>query len=95
MMRDCAASDNWFVTSDDFLGLVIFTIPRVGYLTTALAPPMNYLLIVLVIAIIFVLEIRSSLPKPEESEESNPEVSDTNISEEDDQSFSAYLIGFQ
>ena len=93
------AADDWFVTSEDFLGGVIFTIPRVGILTTALAPPMNYLLILLVVATIFVLEIRSNRPEPEESEESDPEVfgpeiSDPKISEEeDDHSFSAFSIG--
>jgi len=62
------ASDDWLVTSEDFLGEVIFTIPRIGYLTTILAPPMNYILIVMVVITIFVLEIRSNRPGPEESD---------------------------
>jgi len=85
------APDDWFVTSEDFLGGVIFTIPRVGYLATAIAPPMNYLLIVGVIATIFILEIRSNRSEPEESKESKAEVFD----EGDDNSFSTHLIPFR
>ena len=81
------ASDDWLVTSEDFLGGVIFTIPRIGYLTTALAPPMNYLLIVVVVVTIFLLEIRSNRPEPEELEESYNEISE----DEEDQSFSEIL----
>ena len=78
------ASDDWFVTSEDFLGEVIFTIPRVGSLTTALAPPMNYVVILVVVATIFVLEVRSNRQEPEDSLESEAEVSETEISEEND-----------
>ena len=81
------ASDDWLVTSEDFLGGVIFAIPRIGYLTTALAPPMNYLLIVVVVVTIFLLEIRSNRPEPEELEESYNEISE----DEEDQSFSEIL----
>ena len=81
------ASDDWLVTSEDFLGGVIFAIPRIGYLTTALAPPMNYLLIVVVVATIFLLEIRGNRPEPEELEESDNEMSE----DEEDQSFSEIL----
>jgi len=82
------APDDWVVTSEDFLGGVIFTIPRVGYLTTALAPPMNYLLIMMVVITIFILEIRGARPESEESQESTPGVFD----EEVDNSFSTRLI---
>ena len=54
------APDSWRVTSEDYLGKVIFSIPKVGYLTTALVPPMNYIVIVIVIATIFMLELRSN-----------------------------------
>ncbi|MDP6641507.1 MAG: signal peptidase I [Nitrososphaerales archaeon] len=84
------ASDDWLVTSEDFLGGVIFAIPRIGYLTTALAPPMNYLLIVVVVATIFLLEIRGNRPEPEELEESDNEMSE----DEEDQSFSEILKVF-
>ena len=84
------ASDDWLVTSEDFLGGVIFAIPRIGYLTTALAPPMNYLLIVVVVATIFLLEIRGNRHEPEELEESDNEMSE----DEEDQSFSEILKVF-
>jgi|TARA_B100001971_G_scaffold211751_1_gene240164 signal peptidase len=77
------ASDDWVVISEDFLGDVIFTIPRIGYLTTALAPPMNYLLIAMVIFTMFILEVRSNRSESEEFQESEPGVSE----EGDDNSF--------
>lgn len=76
------ASDNWEVTSEEFLGGVIFTIPRVGYLTTALTPPMNYILIIVVISLVFILEIRNNQSRPEKSDEVINNLSDTEKSDE-------------
>ncbi len=59
------ASDDWYVTDKEFLGGVIFTIPRVGYLTTALTPPTNYVLIIIVISLVFILEVRNNQNKNE------------------------------
>lgn len=78
------ASDNWYVTSEEFLGSVIFTIPRVGYLTTALVPPMNYILIITVISIVFVLEIRNNQNRPEKPNEDVDDMKHTEESDEDD-----------
>lgn len=64
-----AVVDKWRVTADDYIGKVILSIPKVGYLTTFLAPPLNYIVIVLVIAIIFVLEINTKKPSNENKEE--------------------------
>lgn len=77
------ASDNWDVSSEEFLGSVIFTIPRVGYLTTALVPPMNYILIIVVISIVFVLEIRNNQNRPETPDEEADDVAQTEESNED------------
>lgn len=63
------APDDWRVTSGDYIGKVVFSIPKVGYLTTALVPPMNYIVIVIVIATIFMLELRSNRPDGEEDQE--------------------------
>lgn len=62
------APDDWRVTSEEYIGKVIFSIPRVGVLTTALTPPMNYIVIVIVIAAVFMLEIRSQRTDGEEQE---------------------------
>jgi len=64
-----AVVDKWRVTDEDYIGKVILSIPKVGYLTTFLAPPLNYIVIVLVIAIIFVLEINTKKPQDEQNEE--------------------------
>ncbi len=62
-------NDDWRVTSEDYIGKVVFAIPKVGYLTTALVPPMNYIVIVIVIATIFMLELRSHQSQDEEEPE--------------------------
>ncbi len=60
------STDDWSVSSEDYIGKVVFSIPKVGYLTTALVPPMNYIVIVVVIATIFMLELRSNRSQEEE-----------------------------
>ena len=61
--------DNWRVTAEDYIGQVVWSIPKIGYLTTALVPPMNYFVIVIVIATIFVLEIRSNRTEDDEDQQ--------------------------
>lgn len=56
------------VREADYIGRVIFTLPRVGYLTTWLAPPVNYLLIAVILAIIFLSEAYSKPPAPQPPE---------------------------
>ncbi len=65
------APDDWRVTSGDYIGKVLFIIPKVGLLTTILTPPTNYILIIIVIAAVFILELRSQ--KSEEEQQQQPE----------------------
>jgi signal peptidase len=61
------APDDWRVTSSDYIGSVVFTVPKIGLLTTALTPPANYIFIIIVIAVVFILEIRSQRSEGEET----------------------------
>ncbi len=68
------APDDWRVTSKDYIGRVLFIIPKVGLLTTILTPPTNYILIVLIIAAVFILELRSQKPeKDQQQQQPQPE----------------------
>jgi signal peptidase len=69
--------DDWRVTSKDYIGTVVFTIPKVGLITTALAPPLNYIVIAIVIAAVFMLELRT---KKNEQDTNTQETSEETIS---------------
>lgn len=63
------APDDWRVTSKDYIGRVLFIIPKVGLLTTILTPPTNYILIVVIIAAVFILELRSQKSEEEQQQQ--------------------------
>lgn len=51
--------DSWVVKEADYIGKVVFTIPQLGYLTTWLTPPLNYVIIAAILAVIFLTELYS------------------------------------
>jgi len=57
--------DSWRVTEREYIGKVIFTIPKIGYLTASLTPPLNYILVAIVIAMVFMLELNAKKPGEE------------------------------
>ena len=65
--------DDWRVTSKDYIGTVVFTIPKVGLITTALAPPLNYIVIAIVIATVFMLELRTKKNEQETNTQQSSE----------------------
>jgi len=72
--------DDWRVTSKDYIGTVIFTIPKIGLITTALAPPLNYIVIAIVIAAVFMLELRT---KKNEQETNIQQTSEETINDKE------------
>lgn len=48
--------DPWVVSEKHFLGKVVFWIPKLGFVATLIRPPINYLLITLIIIYIIVSE---------------------------------------
>jgi len=45
------------ITKDDYIGKVAYVIPQVGYVTQLLKPPINYIIIVIVIGIMIVKQM--------------------------------------
>lgn len=41
------------ITIDDYIGKVVYVIPGVGFITQAIAPPVNYIIIAIILAILF------------------------------------------
>ncbi|MEK6866445.1 MAG: signal peptidase I [Thermoproteota archaeon] len=45
------------ITKEEYIGKVAYTIPQIGYVTQLLKPPMNYIIIVIVIGIMIVKQM--------------------------------------
>ncbi len=45
------------ITKEEYIGKVAYTIPQIGYITQLLKPPMNYIIIVIVIGIMVVKQM--------------------------------------
>lgn len=45
------------ITKEEYIGKVAYTIPQIGYVTQILKPPMNYIIIVIVIGIMVVKQM--------------------------------------
>tara|TARA_B100000315_G_C14380450_1_gene497184 strand:+ start:181 stop:750 length:570 start_codon:yes stop_codon:yes gene_type:complete len=56
--------DNWIITESDYIGYVILVIPKIGIITRILTPlsipPVNYIIIGIVLFLIFVIEVKKS-----------------------------------
>lgn len=59
------------ITEEEYLGKVIYVIPKVGYITKILAPPINYIIIAVIIGIMVVKEVTKNKKKNEEKEDEN------------------------
>jgi len=41
------------ITKDDYIGEVVYVIPKIGYVTRLINPPINYIIIAIILAILF------------------------------------------
>ncbi|MFQ5941565.1 MAG: signal peptidase I [Nitrososphaerales archaeon] len=41
------------ITEDDFIGEVIYVLPKIGYVTRLIQPPINYIIIAIILAVLF------------------------------------------
>jgi len=41
------------IKKDDYIGEVVYTIPKIGYVTRLINPPVNYIIIAIILAILF------------------------------------------
>ena len=55
------------ITRDDYIGRVVYVIPGVGFITQAIAPPVNYIIIAIILAILFLNRMGNKSKKTDES----------------------------
>lgn len=60
------------ITSHDYIGKVIYVIPQIGYITRILTPPINYIIIAVILGIMLVKQF--SKPKTDESPVSSKKI---------------------
>ena len=57
-------ADHWTITESDYIGYVILVIPKIGIVTRILTPlstpPVNYIIIGIILLLIFLLEVKNS-----------------------------------
>ena len=73
------------ITEEEYIGKVAYIIPQVGYITQILKPPMNYIIIAVVIGIMVIKQITNKKKKSEEilSKDTLEELSSIGKIEED------------
>ena len=80
------------ITEEEYIGKVAYTLPQVGYVTQLLKPPINYVIIAIVIGIMIVKqftkrkkekELSFTEPMDSENPDTIEELSDVNKMEED------------
>ena len=62
------------ITEEEYIGKVIYTLPQVGYATNILKPPVNYILIALIIGIMVIKQVIKK--KNDKGEEEDDPLSD-------------------
>lgn len=67
------------ITKEEYIGKVAYVIPQVGYVTQLLKPPINYVIIVIVIGIMVVKQMTKKKNEKELSLQDPFKKSDTNI----------------
>jgi len=55
------------ITKEEYIGKVAYTIPQIGYVTQILKPPMNYIIIVIVIGVMIVKQMSKKKNEKEAS----------------------------
>ncbi len=77
------------ITEEEYIGKVVFTLPQVGYVTQLLKPPINYVIIALVIGVMIVKQMAKKKKQKEtisldsENPDTNEELSDIDKIEKD------------
>ena len=66
------------ITSEEYIGKVVYVVPQVGFITKILQPPINYIIIAVIIGIMVIRQISKSKKKvltesiPDDYSESQP-----------------------
>ena len=67
------------ITKEEYIGKVAYTVPQIGYVTQLLKPPMNYIIIVIVIGIMIVKQMSKKKNEKESSLQNSLNQNDSNI----------------
>jgi signal peptidase I len=59
------------ITKDDYIGKVVYVIPQIGYVTRILTPPINYIIIAVIVGIMLVKQFGKSKSKIENLPDDN------------------------
>lgn len=78
------------ITKKEYIGKVIYWVPQIGYITRILAPPINYIIIAVIIGIMIVKQYTQKTKKEPkfETEASKETVSSTEFTKQEDASYS-------
>ena len=80
------------ITEEEYIGKVVYTLPQVGYVTQLLKPPVNYVIIAIVIGVMIVKQVSKKKDEKElpfsdslnsENKDSSEELSDIDKIEKD------------
>ncbi|MGQ0637809.1 MAG: signal peptidase I, partial [Nitrososphaerota archaeon] len=53
------------ITEQEYIGKVVYVVPQIGYITRILTPPINYIIIAVIIGIMIFKQFGKSRTKPE------------------------------
>ena len=56
--RASISGTDYPITQEEYIGKVVYTIPDVGYATQALKPPVNYIIIAIIIGVVIMKQIK-------------------------------------
>lgn len=65
------------ITKDDYIGKVVYVIPQIGYVTRILTPPINYIIIAVIVGIMVVKQLgksKSQTTLPEKASDDHTEM---------------------
>ena len=73
------------ITQEEYIGKVAYIVPQVGYITQILKPPMNYIIIAVVIGVLIIREVATKKKEVEDivSKDTLKELSDIGKMEAD------------
>ena len=55
---------DYLITKDDYIGIVMYVIPRIGLIAQTLSPPVNYIIIAIKVAIFFITRMGKKVWHP-------------------------------
>lgn len=67
------------ITKEDYIGKVAYVIPQLGYVTQLLKPPINYIIIVIVVGIMIVKQVYKKKNEKEITIQGIPDTNDSQI----------------